>query len=114
MKPRRDVYCYVCKKDYKNVDTFCCPKCGSEDADVYLHAEYFNRAIEKKMHHKEAHGTTYVCDKCRSRMMYRDDGYEKLLICRNKNCNNFVTMKQLDKLGIKLSDIKTKAKILFF
>jgi len=114
MSHRRDVYCYECKKYYRDVNVFHCPKCKSEDADVYPHAEHFNRDIERKMLHKEAWGTTQLCDECNTGMMYRDDGYEKLLICRNKDCNNFMTMKQLSKVGKSLTDIKTKAKILFF
>ena len=114
MKHRRDLYCYSCKKYYKDVNTFRCPKCNSEDADVYPYAEYFNRDIEKKMLHREAYATKYKCNKCGSCMMYRNDGYEKLLICRNTKCNNFVTMKHLKNLGIKLTDIVSPARILFY
>lgn len=102
---RQDVFCYECNEYFRNVETSRCPKCDSEDADVYPEANYYNRDTEKKLLHKEAWLTSEPCPKCKSKMIYRDDGYSKLFVCQKKSCGHSIVFKKMSK---RLEDIKIK------
>jgi len=102
---RQDVFCYDCNKYFRKVEVSQCPKCGSEDADVYPEADYYNRDTEKKLLHKEAWLTSEDCPDCNAKMIYRDDGYSKLFVCQKKKCGHTIPFKKMAK---RLNNIKTK------
>lgn len=106
-KHRRDVYCYECKKYFKSIDKkySVCPECNSDDADVYPIAELYNRDMERKLLHKEIWLTSEICNSCGSKMIYRDDGYNKLFVCRNNKCN---FTKPSKKASRNINDLKIK------
>lgn len=86
---RRDIFCYGCNKYFKGVNgaVSACPECGSEDADVYPEAQFYNRDTEKKLLHKEVWLTKEKCKICGSNIIYMDDGYNKLAVCSSKKCS---------------------------